>query len=159
MAASDSRALAKRSSDTALMPPPPLPTKRQKRPAKVLDEDVYSDAVSHIIARDFFPGLLETEAQQEYMAALDSKNNDWIRDAGRKLTQVMTPGPEGRRRMGRGKLHTTTDDYRWRNTKVVCWRHAGTDSRNCGQQRLCAGGRPSCGREHVSWCFPVKVYL
>jgi len=106
MAASDSRALAKRSSDTALMPPPPLPTKRQKRPAKVLDEDVYSDAVSHIIARDFFPGLLETEAQQEYMAALDSKNNDWIRDAGRKLTQVMTPGPEGRRRMGRGTSFT-----------------------------------------------------
>ncbi|KAK3706465.1 hypothetical protein LTR37_012675 [Vermiconidia calcicola] len=89
----------------ALMPPPP-PPKRQKRPPKVLDEDVYSDAVSHIIARDFFPGLLETEAQQEYMEALDSKNNNWIRDAGRKLTQVMTPVPEGRRRVGRGTSFT-----------------------------------------------------
>ncbi|KAK4893220.1 hypothetical protein LTR27_008341 [Elasticomyces elasticus] len=90
-------AIAKRTADTQLMPPPPL-SKRQKRPAKVLDEDVYSDALSHIVARDFFPGLLETEAQQDYLSALDSNNNDWIREAGRKLTQVMTPGPEGRRR-------------------------------------------------------------
>ncbi|KAK0269014.1 hypothetical protein LTR91_010641 [Friedmanniomyces endolithicus] len=92
-----STAITKRSADNLLMPPPPLP-KRQKRPPKVLDEDVYSDALSHIVARDFFPGLLESEAQQEYLSALDSNNNDWIRDAGRKLTQVMTPGPEGRRR-------------------------------------------------------------
>lgn len=105
MATSDSTALTKRSSDMALMPPPP-PPKRQKRPKNVLDEDVYSDAVSHIIARDFFPGLLETESQQEYMAALDSNDSDWIRRAGRKLTQVMTPLPEGRRRMGRGTSFT-----------------------------------------------------
>ncbi|KAK5120136.1 hypothetical protein LTR85_006617 [Meristemomyces frigidus] len=101
MADSQSQALTKRSSETALMPPPP-PPKRQKRPVKVLDEDVYSDALSHIIARDFFPALLETEAQQEYMAALDSKDGDWIRAAGRNLTQVMTPVPDGRRRSGRG---------------------------------------------------------
>jgi protein DGCR14 len=105
MASSQSQALAKRSSDTALMPPPPAP-KRQKRPAKVLDEDVYSDALSHIIARDFFPGLLETEAQKEYLEALDSDNKDWIREAGRKLTQVMTPVPDGQRRSGRGTSFT-----------------------------------------------------
>ena len=105
MAASESTALTKRSADSALMPPPPRP-KRQKRPAKVLDEDVYADAVSHIVARDFFPGLLETEVQQEYMEALDSKNNEWIRDAGRKLTQVMTPVPDGYRRGGRGTSFT-----------------------------------------------------
>ncbi|KAF2167998.1 hypothetical protein M409DRAFT_21444 [Zasmidium cellare ATCC 36951] len=102
---SQSQALAKRNSDSALMPPPP-PPKRQKRPAKVLDEDVYSDALSHIIARDFFPGLQESDAQEEYMAALDSSNSDWIREAGRKLTQVMTPGPDGRRRLGRGTSFT-----------------------------------------------------
>lgn len=99
MAESSSQALTKRSTDTALMPPPP-PPKRQKRPTKVLDEDVYSDALSHIIARDFFPGLLESEAQQDYLSALDSKNNDWIRESGRKLTQVMTPGPNDRFRRG-----------------------------------------------------------
>lgn len=94
-----SQALTKRNSDSALMPPPP-PPKRIKRPAKVLDEDVYTDALSHIIARDFFPGLLETQAQQEYLEALDSNNNDWIREAGRKLHQAMTPGPGGRGRRG-----------------------------------------------------------
>lgn len=97
MAALTSTALTKRAADSALMPPPP-PPKRQKRPKNVLDEDVYADALSQIIARDFFPGLLETEAQQEYMAALDSNNNEWIREAGRRLTQVMTPGPGTRRR-------------------------------------------------------------
>lgn len=106
MATSPSQALTKRTADTALMPPPPPAFKRQKRPTKVLDEDVYSDAVSHIIARDFFPGLLETEAQKEYMEALDSNNRDWIRDAGRKLTQIMTPLPEGQRRNGRGTSFT-----------------------------------------------------
>lgn len=88
------------------MPPPPPAFKRQKRPGKVLDEDVYSDAISHIVARDFFPGLLETEAQKEYLEALDSNNKDWIRDAGRKLTQVMTPVPDGQRRSGRGTSFT-----------------------------------------------------
>lgn len=89
-------ALAKRSLDNSLMPPPP-PTKRIKRPAKVLDEDDYADALSHIIARDFFPGLLETESKQDYLNALDSQDHDWIAAAGRKLTEVMTPGPDGRR--------------------------------------------------------------
>lgn len=98
-----SRSLTKRNFDTALMPPPQQPpSKRQKRPTKVLDEDVYSDAISHIIARDFFPGLLEAEAQDDYMEALDSQDNHRIREAGRRLTQVMTPVPDGRRRMGTG---------------------------------------------------------
>ncbi|KAL8906338.1 MAG: hypothetical protein Q9171_006300, partial [Xanthocarpia ochracea] len=95
-----SQALAKRSNDSALMPPPP-PPKRIKRPVKVLDEDAYTDALSHIIARDFFPGLLETESQQDYLNALDSHNNEWIAAAGKRLTEVMTPGPDGRRLRGR----------------------------------------------------------
>ena len=95
-----SQVLTKRSQDAALMPPPP-PPKRIKRPAKVLDEDDYTDALSHIIARDFFPGLVETESQQDYINALDSRDPEWIAAAGRKLTQVMTPGPDGRRLRGR----------------------------------------------------------
>lgn len=77
------------------MPPPP--PKRIKRPPKVLEEDAYTDALSHIIARDFFPGLLETQSQQEYLDALDSKDRRWIATAGRKLSEVMTPGPAGAR--------------------------------------------------------------
>ena len=97
---SPSKALAKRSLDTSLMPPPP-PPKRIKRPAKVLDEDDYTNALSHIIARDFFPGLLEAESKQDYLNALDSQDDEWIAAAGRKLTEIMTPGTDGRRLRGR----------------------------------------------------------
>lgn len=95
MSQSQSKALTKRNASTALMPPPPAP-KRIKRPAVVLEEDTYTSAISHIIRRDYFPGLAETDAQREYLSALDSKDKGWIREAGRKLTDVMTPVP-GRR--------------------------------------------------------------
>lgn len=91
-----SSALVRRSIDTELMPPPP-PPKRIKRPKNVIDEETYTDAISEIIARDFFPGLLETETQQEYLDALESQDGAWINSAGRRLQQVMTPG----RRKGR----------------------------------------------------------
>lgn len=89
-----SNALVRKSTDMELMPPPP---KRIKRPRNVIDEESYTDAISEIIARDFFPGLLETETQQEYLDALDSRDSAWISSAGRRLQHVMTPG----RRKGR----------------------------------------------------------
>jgi hypothetical protein len=78
------------------MPPPPQ-VKKIKRPRKVLDEDSYTEALSHIIARDFFPGLLETETKQEYLDALESKDEAWISSAGRRLQSVMTPGRRRRK--------------------------------------------------------------
>ena len=81
------------------MPPPP-PPKRIKRPSTVLDEDDYTQALSHIIARDYFPGLLETEAQEEFMDALEAKDKGWIEDAGKRMREAMTPrrdGQKGRR--------------------------------------------------------------
>ncbi|XXH00241.1 hypothetical protein Hte_006583 [Hypoxylon texense] len=95
--ASTSTALVRKRNDMELMPPPP-PPKRIKRPKKILDEDSYTDALSQIIARDFFPGLLESETQQEYLDALDSKDTAWISSAGRRLQQVMTPGRRKSRR-------------------------------------------------------------
>ncbi|RAL05635.1 splicing factor ESS-2 family protein [Aspergillus ibericus CBS 121593] len=87
-----SQALTKRQSDTSLMPPPP-PPKRLKRPATVLDEDVYTNALSEIIARDYFPGLLEAQVKQEYLDALDSRDKEWIANSKKKLTDLMrTPG-------------------------------------------------------------------
>lgn len=97
MSCNDATTLTKRSASSALMPPPPAP-KRIKRPAVVLDEDTYVSAVSHIIRRDFFPGLAEADAQREYLNAVESKDKSWIREAGKKLTQVMTPVPNGQRR-------------------------------------------------------------
>lgn len=98
MSASNSTALTKRNASDALMPPPPAP-KRIKRPSVVLDEDTYVSAISHIIRRDFFPGLAEADAQREYLNAVESKDRAWIREAGKKLTQVMTPVPSGQRKM------------------------------------------------------------
>jgi len=89
-------ALGKRSSSHALMAPPPARPKRIKRPSVVLDEDTYTSAVSHIIRRDFFPGLAEADAQREYLDAVESHDKAWIREAGRTLTQVMTPVPGAR---------------------------------------------------------------
>ncbi|GAQ45356.1 hypothetical protein AtubIFM55763_011133 [Aspergillus tubingensis] len=87
-----SQALTKRQSETSLMPPPP-PPKRIKRPATVLDEDIYTNALSEIIARDYFPGLLEAQVKQEYLDALDSKNKQWIASSKKKLTDLLkTPG-------------------------------------------------------------------
>ncbi|KAH8712158.1 nuclear protein DGCR14 [Phaeosphaeriaceae sp. PMI808] len=98
MSTSNSKALTKRNASSALMPPPPAP-KRIKRPSIVLDEDTYVSAVSNIIRRDFFPGLAEADAQREYLNAVESKNKSWIREAGKNLTQVMTPAPRGQRRV------------------------------------------------------------
>ncbi|GAP87629.2 putative nuclear protein Es2 [Rosellinia necatrix] len=92
-----SNALVRKRDDLELMPPPP-PPKRIKRPKKVISEDSYTDALSRIIARDFFPGLLESETQQEYLDALDSKDPEWIRNASRRLQHVMTPGRKRARR-------------------------------------------------------------
>ncbi|KAI0129253.1 nuclear protein DGCR14 [Hypoxylon sp. NC0597] len=94
---STSSALVRKRNDTELMPPPP-PPKRIKRPKKVLDEDSYTDALSQIIARDFFPGLLESETQQEYLDAIESNDPAWISSASRRLHQVMTPGRRKTRR-------------------------------------------------------------
>ena len=86
-----STALIRKRSDTDLMPPPPQ-VKRIKRPKKVIDEDSYTEALSKIISRDFFPGLHETEAQHEYLDALESKDHSWIGRADQRLRQAMTPG-------------------------------------------------------------------
>ncbi|KIX96828.1 uncharacterized protein Z520_07548 [Fonsecaea multimorphosa CBS 102226] len=85
--------------DVALMPPPPL--KRIKRPPKVLDEDEYTQALSDIIARDYFPGLLESQAQHEYLTALDSGNESWIVEAAQKLRQAAAPAAGSKRRSAR----------------------------------------------------------
>jgi protein DGCR14 len=98
MSSTNSTALTKRNASSALMPPPSAP-KRIKRPTVVLDEDTYVSAVSHIIRRDFFPGLAEADAQRDYLNAIESKDKSWIRESGKKLTQVMTPVPNGRRRV------------------------------------------------------------
>ena len=64
------------------------PPKRIKRPSTVLDEDNYTDALGHIIARDFFPGLLESRAEQTYLDAVESGDLEWIAEAKRHLYET-----------------------------------------------------------------------
>ncbi|KAH6987364.1 nuclear protein Es2-domain-containing protein [Ilyonectria sp. MPI-CAGE-AT-0026] len=97
-----SSALVRKRVEMELMPPPPA-AKKIKRPKKVLDEDSYTETLSQIIARDFFPGLLETETQQEYLDALESKDAAWISSAGRRLQQVMTPGRQNPTSQSQGR--------------------------------------------------------
>lgn len=85
-----SKALVRKRADTDLMRPPPQ-VKRIKRPKKVIDEDSYTEVLSNIICRDFFPGLRETEAQHEYLDALESKDHSWIGRADQRLRDAFTP--------------------------------------------------------------------
>ncbi|ERT02356.1 protein DGCR14 [Sporothrix schenckii 1099-18] len=106
--ASTSSSLVRKRTDTELMPPPP-PAKRIQRPKTVLDEDSYTDGLSKIIARDFFPGLIESETQNEYLNALESKDPAWISSAGKRLKEAMTPGRRHRSRLHTPSLRGTLD--------------------------------------------------
>jgi protein DGCR14 len=107
MATSSSTQLVKRTAqDVSLMPPPPF--KRIKRPPKVLDEDDYTSALSDIIARDYFPGLLESQAQHEYLAALESGNEGWIAEAGQKMRDAASGRDKRDRRSARNTRFDTT---------------------------------------------------
>ncbi|CAK7208287.1 hypothetical protein SCUCBS95973_000051 [Sporothrix curviconia] len=106
--ASTSSALVRKRTDTELMPPPPA-AKRIQRPKTVLDEDSYTDGLSKIIARDFFPGLLESETQNDYLNALESKDAAWISSAGKRLQEAMTPGRRRRTRLQTPSLQPTLD--------------------------------------------------
>ncbi|RHZ61076.1 splicing factor ESS-2 family protein [Aspergillus thermomutatus] len=107
MTSTPSQALTKRQSEQSLMPPPP-PPKRIKRPATVLDEDVYTNALSEIIARDYFPGLLEEQVKQEYLDALESKDREWILSSKKRLTDLLkTPGRARSRSGMTPRLHGT----------------------------------------------------
>ena len=86
--------VTKRPLDLELMPPPP--SKRIKRPPKVLSEDEYTSGLSYIVARDYFPGLLESEAQRDYLDALDAGDDEWMEEAGQRVKQIMTPRNEQR---------------------------------------------------------------
>ncbi|KAF7630061.1 hypothetical protein AFLA_010691 [Aspergillus flavus NRRL3357] len=105
---STSQALAKRHTETSLMPPPP-PPKRIKRPATVLNEDVYTNTLSDIIARDYFPGLLEVQVKQEYLEAIDSRDKEWIATSKKRLTDLMLTPERARNRPGSSGPTMTTN--------------------------------------------------
>ena len=86
---SSSKEVAKRSASSALMPPPGDAPKRIKRPAIVLEDDEYTEKLSDIIKRRFYPGLHQDQAKIEYFDALQSGDQTWIREAGKALEAAM----------------------------------------------------------------------
>ena len=57
----------------------------------VLDEDEYTEALSHIIARDFFPSLVHLDATNNYLDALRTQDSQLIQASVRRLEDLQTP--------------------------------------------------------------------
>ncbi|TFY59896.1 hypothetical protein EVG20_g7619 [Dentipellis fragilis] len=73
-------------------PPPERSLDRQL----VLDEDEYTAALSHIIARDFFPSLVHLDATNTYLDALHTQDPALISASVRRLEELSTPAPRAR---------------------------------------------------------------
>ncbi|KAH8102483.1 nuclear protein DGCR14 [Cristinia sonorae] len=72
----------------------------------VLDEDEYTEALSHIIARDFFPSLVHLDATNEYLDALQTKDQQLIHASVRRLEQLSTPATHRSRQTWRTPSRT-----------------------------------------------------
>lgn len=80
-------------------PSTPLPERSLNRQV-VLEEDEYTAALSHIVARDFFPSLVHLDATNNYLDALDSRNPHLIQASVRRLEEVgNTPLTASRRHL------------------------------------------------------------
>lgn len=74
-----------------------LPNKSLNR-QEILEEDEYTVALSHIIARDFFPSLVHLDATNDYLDALRSNDPHLIHASVRRLQDVeSTPAYSARR--------------------------------------------------------------
>jgi protein DGCR14 len=74
-----------------VMDPPQTPVAAPQRSLNsqvVLEEDEYTAALSHIIARDFFPSLVHLDATNDYLDAIHSRDPHLINASVRRLEQI-----------------------------------------------------------------------
>jgi len=69
---------------------PPAPSRSLNR-QHILEEDEYTEALSEIIARDFFPSLVHLDATNTYLDALQTKDPQLINASVRRLQDLTTP--------------------------------------------------------------------
>ncbi|KAF8527981.1 nuclear protein DGCR14 [Hysterangium stoloniferum] len=71
-------------------PRPAAPARSLNR-QQILDEDEYTEALSEIIARDFFPSLVHLDATNSYLDALQTQDTKLINQSVRRLQDLSTP--------------------------------------------------------------------
>ncbi|RUS14412.1 nuclear protein Es2-domain-containing protein [Endogone sp. FLAS-F59071] len=64
------------------------PVQSNQRRLQILDEDTYTEAISHIIERDFFPNLTKLKAQQQYLEAYENGDLLSLQSATRALAEL-----------------------------------------------------------------------
>src|SRR6266508_6951230 len=84
---------------SATSPDPSSHPERSLNRQVVLDEEEYTEALSRIIARDFFPSLVHLDATNEYLDALQTRDPHLITASVRRLEQLTATPATGRQRM------------------------------------------------------------
>ncbi|GMK56190.1 hypothetical protein CspeluHIS016_0300300 [Cutaneotrichosporon spelunceum] len=87
--------LRKRPGPTPRLIEGPRTGQRSLYQQQALDEDSYTDALSHIIQRDFFPNLPHLNATNDYLSALAENDPDKLRTSIRKLAKLAQDKEDG----------------------------------------------------------------
>ncbi|WVF67752.1 hypothetical protein IAT40_002511 [Kwoniella sp. CBS 6097] len=85
----------------------------------VLDEDTYTDALSHIISRDFFPNLPHLHATNDYLQALTENDPELLSASIRRLAALAQEKEMGRTPVGGRRSLDDIDAERARRTELA----------------------------------------